>query len=250
MGQHAGMHRNLDPLYTFPKTRLVKNLVSGLPHRTSAMRCLGGAANIFALESFIDEIAREQGSDPVVFRRAILSNPRDLAVLAQLERCLRARPEMAKGSGRGIAYGQYKNQMTRVGIFVELAVNDRVEIELQHATIVADAGRVIDAEGLSAQLEGGLIQAASGALYEQVTGDRDGILSRDWESYPVIRFDNVPTIEVVLIDQPDAQPVGAGEASPGPALAAIANAVHDAIGVRVRRLPLTPEAITEAIHNS
>lgn len=245
LGNHAGMHRNLKPAYTFSETRLVKNLVSDQPHRTSAMRCLGAAANIFALESFMDELARCQSVPPLAFRRAHLEDPRALAVLAELERQVGTRPRMADGSGRGIAYAQYKNKMTRVGISVGLEVNDRAEIRLLDALIVADAGRVVDADGLTAQLEGGFIQAASWTLYEQVAWDRDGIQSRDWDSYPVIRFDNVPNIEVTLLDHPDAASVGAGEASPGPTIAAIANAVFDATSIRMRRMPFTPEAIMQ-----
>ena len=146
-------------------------------------------------------------------------------------------------AGRGIAYAQYKNQMTRVGVCVDLTVDDMAHVHLTHVTIVADAGRIVDAQGLTAQLEGGFIQAASWALHEQVLWDRDGILTRDWQSYPVIRFDAIPTIAVTLIDRPDCPSVGAGEASPGPAVAAIANAIHDATGMAMRRMPFTPEVI-------
>jgi nicotinate dehydrogenase subunit B len=243
LGNHAGMHRNLAPAYPMPETRLVKNLVTGLPHRTSAMRCLGAAANIFALESFMDELAHRQSTPPLAFRRAHLEDPRALAVLAALERQIAARPPLADGHGRGIAYAQYKNRMTRVAVSVELEVTDRAEIRLHDAQIVADAGRIIDADGLTAQLEGGFLQAASWAIYEQVTWDRGGITSRDWDSYPVIRFDNLPDISVTLLDHPDAPSLGAGEASPGPSLAAIANAVFDATKLRMRRMPFTPEAI-------
>jgi CO/xanthine dehydrogenase Mo-binding subunit len=246
MGNHAGMHRNLDPVYSFPERRLVKNLVRGLPHRTSAMRCLGAAANIFALESFMDELAETAGADPFAFRAAQHDDPRAGAVLAELERQVQARPPLPEGRGRGIAYAQYKNQMTRVGVAVELSVTEQAEVRLHHALIVADAGRVIDADGLTAQLEGGFIQAASWALYEEVTWDREGITSRDWDSYTVIRFDNIPEIEVTLLEQAGTKPVGAGEASPGPTIAAIANAVHDCIGIRLRRMPFTPDAITRA----
>ena len=135
--------------------------------------------------------------------------------------------------------------MTRVGVSVDLAVTERAEVRLMDVLIVADAGRIVDADGLTAQLEGGCLQAASWALYEQVRWDRDGILSRDWDSYPVIRFDNVPNIEVTLLDHPDASSVGAGEASPGPTIAAIANAVFDATGIRMRRMPFTPDAIMD-----
>ncbi len=246
MGNHAGMHRNLDPVYSFPERRLVKNLVRGLPHRTSAMRCLGAAANIFALESFMDELAETAGADPFAFRAAQHDDPRAGAVLAELERQVQARPPLPDDRGRGIAYAQYKNQMTRVGVAVELSVTEQAEVRHHHALIVADAGRVIDADGLTAQREGGFIQAASWALYEEVTWDREGITSRDWDSYPVIRFDNIPEIEVTLLEQAGTKPVGAGEASPGPTIAAIANAVHDCIGIRLRRMPFTPDAITRA----
>lgn len=243
LGRHAGMHRNLDPVYTFPKTRLVKNLVSGLPHRTSAMRCLGAAANIFALESFMDELAHRHAVSPIAFRQSYLDDPRALAVLAELDRQINTQSNQASGCGRGVAYAQYKNQMARVGVWVDLAVNDRAEIQLKNAIIVADAGRVVDADGLSAQLEGGFIQAASWTLFEQVKWDRDGIRSCDWDSYPVIRFDNIPNIEVTLLDKPDMPSVGAGEASPGPTIAAIANAVFDATGLRLRRMPFVPDTI-------
>lgn len=243
LGRHAGMHRNLDPIYDIPDKRLIKNLVAGLPHRTSAMRTLGAGANVFAIESFMDEIARYQQAEPIAFRRAHLSDPRAIAVLDMLEQKVAGLPTLSNNGGRGIAYAQYKNQMTRVGICVDLDVNDRAEIQLTHALIVADAGRLIDAQGLAAQLEGGFIQAASWSLYEAVCWDRDGIKSRDWDSYPVIRFDNIPEIDVVLLDHSAEKSVGAGEASPGPAIAAIANAIFDATGIRMRRMPFTSEAI-------
>jgi CO/xanthine dehydrogenase Mo-binding subunit len=243
MGNHAGMHRNLDPVYDIPETRLVKNLVQGLPHRTSAMRCLGAVANIFALESTVDEAAHSAGSAPIAFRRAHLGDPRALAVLDALEHHL---PPLPEGMGRGIAYAQYKNAMTRVGLAIDLAVTDTAEVKLHRVTLVADAGRVIDPDCLQAQLEGGVMQAASWALYEQVTWDRDGITSRDWDSYPVIRFDNVPDFDITLLNHADQRSVGAGEASPGPTVAAIANGIFAATGLRLRRMPFTPDAITQA----
>jgi CO/xanthine dehydrogenase Mo-binding subunit len=127
----------------------------------------------------------------------------------------------------------------------DLAVTDAAEVRLLRALIVADAGRIIDPDGLSAQLEGGFLQAASWTLYEQVAFDRDGIRSSDWESYPALRFDNVPEIEIALLDHPAEKALGAGEAACGPAMAAIANAVEAAIGVRVRRLPLSARTIRE-----
>jgi nicotinate dehydrogenase subunit B len=246
MGTHAGIHRNLDPAYAFPERRLVKNLVRGLPHRTSAMRCLGAVANVFAIECSMDEMAGQAAIDPVAFRQAHLDDPRARAVLQELDRRMKAQGPPREGMGRGIAYAQYKNVMTRVGIAVDVTVTETADVRLEHVIIVADAGRVVDPVGLTAQLEGGFMQAASWALCEEVTWDRDGITSRDWDSYPVIRFDNVPVIDVVLLDAVEQPSVGAGEASPGPAVAAIANAIHDCIGLRLRRMPFTADAVTQA----
>lgn len=246
MGTHAGMHRNLDPIYDITETRLVKNLVQGLPHRTSAMRCLGAVTNIFALESMMDKAARSAGIDPITFRRAHLSDTRAIALLDELERRLATLPTLADDMGRGIAYAQYKNAMTRVGLAVDLTVTDAAKVILNRVTLVADAGRVIDPDGLVAQLEGGVMQAASWALYEEVTWDRDGITSRDWDSYPVIRFDNVPDIDVTVLTDSSHRSVGAGEASPGPTVAAIANAIFAATGLRLQRMPFTPNTITQA----
>lgn len=136
--------------------------------------------------------------------------------------------------------------MTRVGLAVDLTVTDAAKVILNRVTLIADAGRVIDPDGLVAQLEGGVMQAASWALYEEVTWDRDGITSRDWDSYPVIRFDNVPDIDVTVLTDNNHRSVGAGEASPGPTVAAIANAIFAATGLRLQRMPFTPNTITQA----
>ncbi len=245
MNRHGGLHRNLTPIYDVPELRLVKNLVPQVPLRTSALRCLGAALNVFAIESFMDENLSEKARDPVGYRKANLSDARALAVLDALAEELEGRPK-PEGRGRGIAYAQYKNAMTRVGVAVDLTVTDAAEVRLNDVVLVADAGRVVDRDGLVAQLEGGFLQAASWALYEEVTWDRDGVTSRDWESYPVLRFPDVPNIRIRVLDRQEEEAVGAGEAAPGPTLAAIANAIHDATGLRLRRLPFTPDALTSA----
>lgn len=245
MNRHGGLHRNLEPVYQIPETRLVKNLIPETPLRSSALRCLGAALNQFSIECLIDEIVQEMGLCPFAFRKAHLSNDaRGQDILDCLAAKSAAMP-IPEGIGRGIAYGQYKNSMTRVGALVDLAVTDKAEIDLKTVVMVADAGRVVDRDGLLAQLEGGALQAASWALYEEVTWDRDGVTSRDWNSYPVLRFGNVPQIETILLEPTGVPAVGAGEASPGPVLAAIANAVSDATGLRPRRLPMTPQALTD-----
>lgn len=244
MDRHIGIHRNLDPLYNFPDRRLVKNLVRGLPLRTSALRTLGAYANVFAIESFMDELAEAAGQDPVAFRLAHLDDWRAKAVIEAVSE--RIDWSADDGIGRGIAFAQYKNLKAYAAVGVELEVNDAAEIVLKRAVLAADAGEVVDPDGVAAQYDGGFIQAASWTLQEQVTWDRDGITSRDWETYPIIGFGNIPEIETVLMERPGEPFLGAGEAVSGPAAAAIANAVYNATGIRLRRIPFTPDAIRAA----
>lgn len=245
MKHHVGIHRNLEPLYTFPNPRLIKHLVRGLPLRTSALRSLGAFANVFAIESLIDELAEAAGENAVAFRRRHLADERAKAVLEAAAAGLASPPPIA-GRGRGIGFAQYKNAKAYAAVGIELEVTDAAEVRLHRAVIAADAGQVVDPAGLTAQLEGGMLQAASWTLYEAVTFDSSGITSRDWESYPILSFDDVPEIETLLLDRPDAPFLGAGEATCGPTAAAIANAVRDATGLRLRRLPFTPDAIRAA----
>jgi CO/xanthine dehydrogenase Mo-binding subunit len=245
MGHHVGIHRNQEPLYNFDNQRLVKNLVRGLPLRTSAMRTLGAYANVFALESFIDEVAEQAGIDAVEFRIRNLVDERAIAVVKAAAEALYRSPK-PNGCGRGIGFARYKNQKTYCAVGIELSVTEAAEVKLHRAVIAADAGEIVDPDGTAAQMEGGVLQAASWTLYEEVKYDRDGVTSRDWDSYPILRFDNVPEIETILMDRPGKPFLGAGEASSGPAAGAIANAIFDATGLRLRTLPFTPEMIRKA----
>lgn len=247
MGRHVGIHRNQDPLYAFPDTRIVKHLVRGLPLRTSALRALGAYGNVFAIESFMDELAEEAGLDPVEFRLRHLEDERGKAVLEEVaERMKTWTNESDAAIGQGVAFAQYKNNSAYAAVGIEVEVNDAAEIRLLRAVIAADAGQIVDPDGLIAQFEGGLIQAASWTLHEAVQFDSSGITSRDWDSYPILRFDNIPEVETILIDRPDGKFLGAGEATAGPTAAAIANAVKQATGLRLRRLPFTPDALRAA----
>jgi len=247
MGPHVGIHRNLDPLYTIPKPRLVKNLVRGLPLRTSALRSLGAFGNVTAIESFMDELADAAGIDPVDFRLRHLDDARARDVVQTLgEHMAAAHAGADDGRGAGIAFSRYKNVAAYCAVGIELEVTDAAAVRLHRAWIVADAGEVVDPGGLTAQLEGGLIQAASWTLYEQVTYDGGGITSRDWETYPIIRFDNIPTVETVLMERPGMPFLGAGEAAAGPTGGAIANAIYRATGLRLRRMPFNADAVRKA----
>ncbi len=248
-----GGHRNAQPKYNFPQQRIVKHFIAESAVRTSSLRSLGAYANVFAIESFMDELAQAAGSDPVEFRLRHLTDARAIAVIqAAAEKAewqTRARPA-GEGYGRGIAFAQYKNKQCYTAIVVDLHV-DVVsgEIRLQRAVIAADAGQIVNPDGLSNQLEGGFVQAASWTLLEAVTFDESGITSIDWDTYPILHFAGVPKIETVLLNRPHLPFIGAGEATQNPTPAAIANAVYDAVGVRLREIPFTPQRVKAAIEN-
>jgi CO/xanthine dehydrogenase Mo-binding subunit/aerobic-type carbon monoxide dehydrogenase small subunit (CoxS/CutS family) len=250
MGHQSGVHRNADPPYTFPhltngRPRIVKHFVPDSPLRVSALRGLGSYANVFALESFVDELARAAGVDPLEFRLRHLQDDRARAVLQAAAGKAGLRLE---GLGRGIAYAQYKNRQGYVAVIVDLHV-DRAsgQIRLQRAVVAADVGQIVHPEGLANQLSGAFIQSASWTLNEQVTYDAHGITSVDWSSYPIASIEDAPEIETVLLNRPGRSYLGIGEGAQGPAPAAIANAVYDAAGVRLRRIPFTPERIKAAL---
>jgi nicotinate dehydrogenase subunit B len=251
MASEVGEHRNATPLYSFPQCRIVKHFVSNKPLRTSSMRGLGAFANVFAIESFMDELAHTAGADPVEFRLRHLQDERARAVInAAVRKAGWQGGERIQGEdrGRGIAFSRYKNRGCYAAIVVDLSVDrNSGQISLERAVIAADAGQIVNPDGLSNQLEGGFLQSASWTLKEQVTFDEHGITSRDWDSYPVLRFPESPEIETVLVDRPDMPFLGCGEGAQGPAPAAIANAIFDAAGIRLREIPFTPERVKAAI---
>jgi nicotinate dehydrogenase subunit B len=246
---HAGIHRNADPLYTIPTRRIVKHFVGAAPLRTSALRSLGAYANVFAIESFMDELAHVIGVDPLDFRLRHLDDPRARAVLtAAAERAGFAGRRREPGRGHGLAFARYKNQKAYAAVAVEVRVDRATgQIALVRAVIAADAGQTIDPSGLANQLEGGVIQSASWSLKEQVRFDGVRVTSTDWESYPILRFPEVPALETIVIDRPGEPYLGSGEAATPPTPAAIANAVFDAVGVRLRDVPFTPDRVRAAL---
>lgn len=240
----AGVHRNADPYYTFPQRRVVKHLVPGMPLRTSTLRSLGSYTNVLAIETMMDELARGAGRDPLAFRLAHLDDERAHAVLrAAADRANWGEPATRAGSGRGLAFCRYINRKAYAAVIVDLDVDDAARVHVRRITIAADAGQIVDHEGLRLQIEGGALQSLSFTLYEQVTYDSGSITSRDWETYPILRFDEAPDVETILIDRPGQPYLGPSECSVPPTAAAIANAIFDATGLRLRRTPFTPDAI-------
>jgi nicotinate dehydrogenase subunit B len=247
---HIGSHRNADPLYTFPQMRIVKHFVPDSPLRVSAMRGLGAYGNVFAIESFMDELAHAAGTDPVEFRLRHLKDERAKAVIrAAAEKAgWQTRESRGEDRGRGIGFAQYKNRQCYAAVVVDVHVDRKSgAIQMERAVIAADAGQIINPDGLSNQLEGGFVQSASWTLKEQVNFDEHGILAEDWDSYPILGFSEVPAIQVVLINRPEMPTLGSGEGVQGPTPAAIANAVFDAVGVRLREIPFTPERVKEGL---
>lgn len=243
----VGIHRNAWPIYRVTEPRVVKRFVADSPLRTSSLRGLGAHANVFAIESFMDELAGAAERDPIAFRLDHLDDPRAAAVL---ERVVDSAGGLACAGihrGRGVGVARYKNQACYAAVLVEVEVEpDTARIVPCAVWIAADAGRTIDPDGLVNQLEGGAIQSLSWTLKEAVGFDCYGVTSTDWESYPILRFSEVPEVTTVLIDRPRERPLGAGEATQGPTAGALGNAVYAATGLRVRSLPITAEALRRA----
>jgi len=251
----AGAERNAVPPYLSTHVKVNAHRLLGLPFRTSAMRGLGAHANVFACESFMDEIAHDQGLDPVAFRLSKLEDPRAIAViktLADQVNWLERRQSLSQkeGWGLGMAYARYKSKGAYCAVVAEVEVSHQVHV--RNLWVVADIGEIIHADGAISQLEGGAIQSTSWALKEQAHWDSDNITSTHWDAYPILRFSEVPEVQVHLMpgNSQNAEtlnsPLGAGEATQGPTTAAIANAVFHAVGVRVRQLPMTPDNLAKA----
>jgi nicotinate dehydrogenase subunit B len=246
LGIGGGTGRNAAPPYSVPDLDVRAHRLLEMPLRTSALRGLGAVMNVFAIESAMDELAARIGVDPLEYRLRQLPDDRARRVLeVAAEQAGWADRTPEDSVGWGLAYSRYK------GICGYCAVVARVEavseVRVTDLWVAVDAGQVINPDGLMNQMEGGAIQATSWALREQVTFDSTRVTSRDWESYPILRFGEIPDVHVTLVPRPDEPPLGAGELTGGPVAAAVANALADAIGVRVRELPLTPERIAAVI---
>ncbi|OGA77333.1 MAG: hypothetical protein A3G81_09465 [Betaproteobacteria bacterium RIFCSPLOWO2_12_FULL_65_14] len=234
----GGSERNAIPLYEFPDLRVVKNYVRETPRRASSLRALGAYGNVFAIESFMDECALAAGAGPIEFRLRHLKDPRARAVLEKLSNEWKAF-KGGEARGHGIAFARYKNIGSYCAVLAEVEAGEVLRVT--RLVLAADVGLAINPDGVANQLEGGATQATSWTLKED---GRVGAAS--WEDYPILKFSEVPPVEVFLLNN-DHPSLGAGEAAQGPTAAAIANALYDALGVRVRDLPLTHERIVKAM---
>jgi CO/xanthine dehydrogenase Mo-binding subunit len=241
----GGGDRNSIPLYDLPAWRVESHRLTTMPIRTSALRTLGGQGNVFAIESILDEIAAERGEDPVAFRLRHLRDERAKDVIRAAAARAGWKPAKQPGIGYGIGFGRYKNTGAYCAAIAEIESAENIRV--RKLTLAVDVGEAINPDGVINQIEGGAIQATSWVLKERVRFDRQRITSTGWTEYPILRFSEVPDVEVELIQRPDMDPVGAGEAAHGPVTAAIANAVFDALGVRVRDLPITRDRIIAAM---
>ena len=246
----GGGDRNAVPLYTIPALRVVHHFVPFLPLRVSALRSLGAYANVFAIESFVDELAAAAKADPVAFRLRHLADTRAQDVVrSAAERFGWDRFKTGNGRGRGFAFARYKN----LGAYAAIAMEVRVDREsgrvmVERVTCAVDSGDAVSPDGIRNQMEGGIVQSLSWTMYESVAYDAQRIESRDWNGYPILRFQSLPrSVDVEVIERPGTPFLGTGEAAQGPTAAALANAVANATGARIRDLPLTPQRVAAAL---
>ncbi len=249
----GGAARNAIPPYDFQNVKVVKHYIAEAPIRTSALRTLGGYANVFALESFVDELAAVAGADPVEFRLRHMKDARARAVIEAAAKRAGWRPNARAfhgdgAHGRGFGFSRYKNLGCYCATVAEVEVDRKTgRVRVTRVVAAVDAGQIVNPDGVVNQIEGGIIQSASWTLKESVRFDRTRVTTRSWAEYPIVRFDEVPEVEVVLLDQPNERFLGVGEGAQGPAAAAIANAIAQATGKRLRALPFTPERVKAAL---
>jgi nicotinate dehydrogenase subunit B len=243
----AGIHRGAFPYYDIPSPRVVKHLVHDLPLRTSTLRTLGSFLNVTAIETMMDQLAEAANKDPIEYRLSYLKDDRAEHVIKRaVEAAGWNEPRKGDGHGRGFGFARYNNRKAYAAVIADVFIGDDADMRFGDITIAVDAGQIIDHEGLALQIEGGVIQAASWMRYEEVKFEGNEVVSRDWDSYPILRFDNLPNINVILVDRPDMKPLGPSECALSPTAAAITNAVYNAIGLRMTQTPYTPEAIRAA----
>jgi CO/xanthine dehydrogenase Mo-binding subunit len=247
--------QNCDPPYAADNVLVLVHWLKDAPLRPAPLRSPGKPANSFAVESFVDELAVAERIDPVEFRLRGLQDPRAIEVIKRTAALMhwQTRPSPNPDAsapiarGRGLAYVHYKHAETYVAMAMEVAVERATRrIKVERVACAHDCGQIINPDGARAQVEGCILQTLSRVLKEEVKFDRSRVISTDWSSYPILTFSEVPKIDIELIDRPNEPPMGAGEAACTPVGAALANAIFDATGVRLRTIPFTPENVEAA----
>ena len=260
-GRSTGLiYQNVDPPYTMSNLHAVVHWIPDAPLRTSAIRAPGKVANTFAVESFVDEVAAAARVDPVEFRLRRLTNPRGIEVLRRVAARMGWQPRpsprpvdpaAALLTGRGIAFIHYKQEETLVAMGMEVTVERATgKIRVTRVVCAQDCGLMINPDCVQAQLEGNILQTISRTLHEEVVYDRDRVTRVDWASYPILTFPDVPDVAIDLIDRPNEKPWGAGEPTAAIVPSAIANAIFDATGVRLRSVPFTPAKVLAGLKNA
>jgi nicotinate dehydrogenase subunit B len=247
--------QNGDPPYAAENVQVLVHWLKDAPLRPAPLRSPGKPANCFAVESFVDELAAAAGVDPVEFRLRSLNDARGIAVIKRMADLMQwqSRPSPGPGKdapiarGRGMAYVHYKHNETYVALGMDVAVERATrKINVERVACAHDCGQIINPDGVRAQVEGCILQTLSRVLKEEVKFDRSRVLSVDWSSYPILTLSEAPKLDIELIDRPSEPPLGAGEAACTPVGAALANAIYDATGVRLRTVPFTQERVKAA----
>ncbi len=247
----GNIHQSLAIPYTFPNVKVTARWVADTPFKPSWIRTPGRMQNTFANESFVDECAAAAGQDPVDFRRRNLNDPRGLELLERLVKLADWKPRTGRPTangdvvtGRGVSYTRYELRRTYVGVVADVSVNRKTgKVIVDRFFVAHDCGQIINPDGLRNQIEGNVVQTVSRTLLEDLQFDRSMVTSLDWASYPILTFPEVPDVVIDLIERPTEKPLGAGEPTAAVVPSAIANAIFDATGARLRSVPFLPEKV-------
>jgi nicotinate dehydrogenase subunit B len=263
--EHAGLpkdeafpgniHQGMAVSYTFPNIQSTAHWLAETPFRPSWIRTPGRMQNTYANECFMDECALAANADPLEYRRRYLKDARGLELLDRLVKLANWQPRKGApkptgdiAKGRGVSYIKYELVRTYVGVVADVTVNRKTgKVTVDRFYVAHDCGQIINPDGLKNQIEGNIVQTVSRTLIEDLQWDSGRVTSLDWKSYPILTFPDVPDVVMDLIDRPNERPWGAGEPAAAVVPSAISNAIYDAVGVRMRSVPFTPDKMLAAL---
>jgi CO/xanthine dehydrogenase Mo-binding subunit len=254
----GNIHQGMAIAYSVPNIRSIAHWLAETPFRPSWIRTPGRMQNTFANECFMDECAAAANADPLEYRRRYLKDARGLELLDRLARMANWQPRHAArkadgdiAKGRGVSYIKYELVRTYVGVVADVSVNRKTgQVTVDRFYVAHDCGQIINPDGLRNQIEGNVVQTVSRTLIEELQWDGSHVTSLDWKSYPILTFPDVPEVVMDLIDRPNEKPWGAGEPTAAVVPSAIANAIYDAVGVRMRSVPFTPDKVKAALKSA